>query len=256
LKFFNWVSNFLMSLSIVVVICITAAQVVCFDNNWYHEEFKKYNVYETVQMEKTELNRVSERIIGYLQGSEKELQVSAIVNGKTREFFNQQEIDHMADVKVLFDKLLFVRNVSLTIFMITGIYYLFARRVGMQMLDYMPVCFGIIGMIMLLGVVVGYILMTFNFSGMFTTFHEMLFTNDLWILDPSTSLLINILPEGFFADSALRIGKYFGIVAIASVFLFPILSYMKSNYEKCSAEAKANMEKQKAKDRGKIYVDL
>ena len=256
MKIFNWVSNFLMSLSIVVVVCITAAQMVCFDNDWYHEEFKKHNVYETVNMEKAELNRVSEKMIAYLQGAEEEIQVSAIVDGKTREFFNEKEIQHMADVKVLFDKLLFARNVALCVFMITGIYYLFARRVGMQMLDYMPVCFGIIGIIMLLALVVGFMLMTFNFTGMFTKFHELLFTNDLWILDPSTSLLINILPEGFFEDSAMKIGKYFGIIALASVFLFPILSYMKRNYEECSAEAKANMEKAKAKDRGKIYVDM
>ena len=207
-------------------------------------------------MEKAELNKVVEKITGYLQGTEEELQVSAIVNNKTQEFFNEQEIKHMEDVKELFGQLIFARNIALFVFMITGIYYLFAKRVGMQMLDYMPVCFAIIGMLLMLALVAGFAVVTFNFTGAFTAFHEMLFTNDLWILDPSTSLLINILPEGFFVDAAMQIGKYFGIVAIACIFLFPILSYMKRNYEECSAQAKANMEKEKAKRDGKIYVEM
>ena len=40
-------------------------------------------------------------------------------------------------------------------------------------------------------------------------------TNDLWILDPSTDLLINIVPEPFFVDTAFRIAVTYGISVIA-----------------------------------------
>jgi integral membrane protein (TIGR01906 family) len=45
-----------------------------------------------------------------------------------------------------------------------------------------------------------------DFTAAFTVFHEIFFRNDLWILDPRTSLLIQIVPEPFFMDIALRIG--------------------------------------------------
>ena len=42
-------------------------------------------------------------------------------------------------------------------------------------------------------------------------FHHIFFDNDLWILDPSTDLLINIVPEPFFMDTAGRIALTFGL---------------------------------------------
>ena len=49
-----------------------------------------------------------------------------------------------------------------------------------------------------------------DFTAVFTKFHELLFNNDLWLLDPETDYMIRILPEGFFLDMTLRIGKIFG----------------------------------------------
>jgi integral membrane protein (TIGR01906 family) len=43
-----------------------------------------------------------------------------------------------------------------------------------------------------------------NFNYVFTVFHEILFTNDLWLLDPRTDNLIRMMPEGLFMDIALR----------------------------------------------------
>lgn len=47
-----------------------------------------------------------------------------------------------------------------------------------------------------------------DFSSAFTFFHELLFTNDLWLLDPRTDLLIRICPSSMFAGMGLRIGLY------------------------------------------------
>lgn len=53
-----------------------------------------------------------------------------------------------------------------------------------------------------------------DFSKYFVVFHKIFFSNDLWILDPSTDMLINIVPEPFFMDTALRIGITFGIITV------------------------------------------
>lgn len=62
-----------------------------------------------------------------------------------------------------------------------------------------------------------------NFTKYFIMFHHMFFTNDLWILDPTTDMLINIVPEGFFMDTAGRIAFLFGAL---SLILFGICLIM------------------------------
>ena len=51
----------------------------------------------------------------------------------------------------------------------------------------------------------------------FVIFHHIFFNNDLWLLDPATDLLINIVPEPFFVDTASYIALVFGI-SVAVIF--------------------------------------
>ena len=54
-----------------------------------------------------------------------------------------------------------------------------------------------------------------DFTKYFIVFHKIFFNNDLWVLDPRTDMLINIVPEGFFFDTAARIALVFaGIVMV------------------------------------------
>ena len=47
-----------------------------------------------------------------------------------------------------------------------------------------------------------------DFDSAFTFFHRLLFTNDLWLLDPRTDLLIRICPESMFMAMGLRVGLW------------------------------------------------
>lgn len=53
-----------------------------------------------------------------------------------------------------------------------------------------------------------------DFSKYFVVFHKIFFSNDLWILDPRTDMLINIVPEGFFFDTAARIALVFAVIVV------------------------------------------
>ena len=52
-------------------------------------------------------------------------------------------------------------------------------------------------------------LMLTNFNKYFIQFHLIFFDNDDWILDERVDRLINIVPEGFFSDTAFWIGGVF-----------------------------------------------
>jgi integral membrane protein (TIGR01906 family) len=44
-----------------------------------------------------------------------------------------------------------------------------------------------------------------DFDGLFTAFHRIAFTNDGWLLDPRTDLLIRLMPTELFIRLAARI---------------------------------------------------
>ncbi len=66
-----------------------------------------------------------------------------------------------------------------------------------------------------------------NFEKSFIAFHEIMFSNDYWIFDPSLDPVINILPEEFFYHAGLMI---LGGIFIASIVLY--ISYKYFNKRK------------------------
>ena len=43
-----------------------------------------------------------------------------------------------------------------------------------------------------------------DFDGLFITFHRVAFTNELWLLNPRTDLLIRLMPEAMFVDLGVK----------------------------------------------------
>ena len=64
-----------------------------------------------------------------------------------------------------------------------------------------------------LGLILG-VVIVLNFQGFFVLFHEIFFRNDLWLLDPRESILINMVPEPFFMAVAWQI-----LLLAAAIFL-------------------------------------
>jgi integral membrane protein (TIGR01906 family) len=68
-------------------------------------------------------------------------------------------------------------------------------------------------LVMMLGV-----LALIDFNWLFTQFHLLSFTNDLWLLDPATDYLIMLFPEGFWSDAVIVIFALMVILALAVGF--------------------------------------
>lgn len=56
-----------------------------------------------------------------------------------------------------------------------------------------------------------------NFEKSFVIFHELMFSNDYWIFDPSLDPVINMLPETFFFHA--------GLMIIILIFISSVVSY-------------------------------
>ena len=66
-----------------------------------------------------------------------------------------------------------------------------------------------------------------DFSAAFTKFHEIFFTNDLWLFDPAEDYMIRMLPEGLFSDMVIRIGVLF-IAGLAVLLIISMIWRKKS----------------------------
>ncbi len=233
MKTLYYIPALLAAFTLIMILLVTSVEaVVYWTPGYFEKEYEKHQVLDDVHMEMDELLAVTEHMMDYLRGEEEELQTTAVVGGVERNFFSGRELAHMVDVKNLFLGALSLRRISIIIFAASAA--LLGARKCMKILFR--------GILLGTGAFLGIICLVFavvstDFTKYFTLFHRIFFDNNLWILDPDTDLLINIVPEPFFIDTAVRIGILFGIsltaVLAACVFL---VRKQKAQDRRCPAE--------------------
>lgn len=146
-------------------------------------------------------------ITAYLSGREPQLTVRAS-DGTERPGFSEKELQHMLDVRGIVRGLDVFRYVSGVLALIGfGLGWLSGHRQGKReealrsMLKGAAMGTGALFALVLALAVWGAV----NFTGLFVTFHRVMFSNDLWLLDPDRDLLIMLMPTGFFIWYARQI---------------------------------------------------
>lgn len=206
---------------LVLALLITSFQIAIYgdpDYAFYEREYEKYDVTDSLGMEMEDVMDVTEKMMDYLIGERPELSVITEVEGQTQDFFNEQDRLHMADVKNLF-----LGGLSLRWWLLGGAAVLIILLVILKgdWKRILPKAYFIaLGIFLALTVVLG-LLIASDFTKYFTIFHEIFFTNDLWLFDPATDYMIRMLPEGFFYDMVMRIGGVFigSLLILLIVFL-------------------------------------
>ena len=218
MKLLHNVLGILCGFALMIILLITSIEAVTYwTPGYYEKEYAKYGVLNDVHMEMDDLLDVTDEMMAYLRGSREDLHVPTIVDGQPREFFNDREIAHMEDVRGLFLGGLALRRICLVVCVV--------------MLLFKMICIGSALFFAVLAVLAGII--STDFNQYFIMFHHIFFNNDLWMLNPDTDLLINIVPEPFFMDTAARIAMTYG-VSVLTVFAicFIILYYYRKKQEK------------------------
>ena len=218
-------------IAMLIILLISSFEIGAYsDFGWYEKEYAKYNVLDDLEMEMSDAMQVTKEMMSYLRGNRADLVVETKVDGEEREFFNDREKAHMVDVKNLFIGGLWLRRGAILILAISFLVLIKTKADWKRLL---PKSFLItIGSFVGITLAAGVLFMT-DFHRYFMIFHEIFFTNDLWLLDPDTDLLIRMLPEGFFLDMVKRIGLIFlilmVIVLVISVVILKLRSIRKTN---------------------------
>lgn len=211
-------SKILFAVFLPLAILLTILQYYSYNEDFYMEEFKKYDIENVTKMSYEDLNKTANKLISYMKDDEKDLNIEAVINGEMTEVFGQREKQHMVDVKELFVKGHIVRYVSFALVLIAVIIIVLYSRSRKRDIYQAVLWAGIVPIIFM---IVLFILVKIDFHKYFTYFHKIFFTNDLWLLNPKTDVLIQMLPLEFFIDISTKIISWFlGISIMMTIIAF------------------------------------
>ena len=212
---------FIAMFCVIIAMLITSFQIAIYgdpDYRFYQKEYEKYQVTESLYMDMEDVMEVTSYMMDYLIGKEEVLSIETEVGGRTQDFFNEQDRLHMEDVKNLFLGGLKLRTVMLLVAAVLVLFLILTKAELKKMLT--GAYFAALGVfaVLIAGLLVSFAV---DFTASFTVFHEIFFTNDLWMFDPAEDYMIRMLPEGFFYDMVMRIGAFFvgGLVLLFAVMM-------------------------------------
>jgi len=198
------------------VILFTVAAAVCGiagNGGLMASEMRKQAPPETTGLPEAEYAAVGQMTADYLTGRTEVFQHTfSDADGTIYQCFQPHEAEHMADCRKLI-------RLAMALAGISGVAVLGILLEGLLMPGRRKgIARGVITGLKSAGVA-GTVLLTWgliDFDGLFTAFHRIAFTNDGWLLDPKTDLLIRLMPTGFFTALAVRVLLWAAAAAIAA----------------------------------------
>lgn len=181
------------------VIFVSGIEAAVFDKAFYMDQMEKNQVTQNTGIYPPDMEQVVDEIINYLKGTREDFDIKARlapenaknVNGSVS-IFNEKEITHMDDVRDLLLSVLGLRDAAMILALIAFLILLkYNWKAIIKALFYGSAIF----LVLLLVIGSSFV---FNFNDSFILFHQLFFSNDLWLMDPSTDRLIWIVPEPFF----------------------------------------------------------
>jgi len=210
------------ALLLIAVILLTAVEFRAFDLNFFEAEYKKLGTTQTIGISEEDLMNTTVQLLAYIKGERSDLNIEAEIKGKKRQVFNQREIDHMVDVQKLYKNAYLFRTqaVVILVFLLGLLIALTGSRFPkVWATGYL---FGTGLFALFVGVVASEIQK--DFYNFWNNFHYIIFTNDLWLLDPQKDILIQMVPEQFFFDLVVKIlltaGVAVAVLALLAVGIF------------------------------------
>ena len=150
-----------------------------------------------------------EQTMKYLNGREDDL-VFPSFEGGTDVLMTERGIAHMVDVRNLYDAGRIIMATAVVLAAISGIYLWDKKQFysTLRKLWIFPLVFvGTITTAMLI-----------NFSWAFRKFHELLFSNDLWLLSWEDPLIV-MLPNAFFYFTAITIVVLIVLFHVGTIYV-------------------------------------
>ena len=205
----------ILSFSLMFIALITSIEAAAYsDFSFYEKEYNKYAVTRFVDISMPDLMNVTVDMMHYLNGNKDTLtDVEATIKDVPgTPFFNEREVAHMKDVRGLFIGAVHIRNLLIVVSIICIISAKLLKGSTSRFISNV-LLYGTLISLAVAGMLI--FIISGEFEKYFILFYNILFNNDLWMLNPATDNLINIVPEGFFVDMTKRI-----VIIFSSYIIF------------------------------------
>lgn len=213
----------IISIMVIYILFVSCINIFAFNRNFYNIEYNSLNTAQNLGMSETSLYVATDTLLDYLQDYRDNIDVKVEVNDREREVFDEREKAHMIDVKYLYQDALMIRNVMLIIAIALALFiYYDNKKEFKEVMTYAYIRVSIMFLFALSALILYAIS---DFTTFWTNFHKVFFSNDLWLLNPNTSIMINMFPETFFYHLVFAI-------AISFVFALIILFVYSVRYQK------------------------
>jgi integral membrane protein (TIGR01906 family) len=207
------------------------------DTGFYRHGFREYHADQVTGVSMADLDRAAGEIVSYFEDDSTTLRVIVSQDGQETSLFNARETEHMKDVKKLMRFLYRANEVSLAVVLAYVVcVFLWARERSLRTLAVQSI--GGVGLGFAVVAVIGGFALT-GFDAAWTRFHEIVFNNDLWLLNPATDHLIQMFPEGFWQESTVIVGALTLLEAAAIVV--GALAYLIASRPKPAPEARPGL---------------
>ena len=214
IQFLIVIENFSLFISGILVIIFYN----CFNLNFYKNFYQKENLAPKIGTTYEELIKNTTNLLDYLNHK-------AMLN---LDWYTDKDILHMQDVRTLYSlsyKTMIFFIVVFTISTILLIILCKKRTIFYITNTFNKVLLAFIIVIGILSCIISY-----NFTSFWIKFHQLLFSNDLWLLSPDESNLIQMVPEEFFISLITTIILHIFMLFISLFILNTIVKKrMKNN---------------------------
>lgn len=222
-KYIKVVLLVIVTLAILLYSLTGSINKVTYDVDYYKEYSIENDVKSDAGISQDKLEETYNSLITYIDKGDTSL---------IEPYFNDKEVSHMVDVHKLFNlnDTIYIGSVFILIAFALFIIWQILKKNIDSIQQIKNINFILKSILIIAGIVIVVVfIMSFDFNRAFIKFHQLFFTNDLWILDPTTDLMIRMLPQDYFMSLAIRI--FFNFVLNLGLILI-ILQGLKSYFER------------------------
>lgn len=193
------VCGVILCASLVVLASLLSLQDVALDVRVWQSLWDRFDVGTQTNMSREDLARAGVALLAYFRGEAGNPQMTVTIEGTERPLYGEREIRHLEDVRQLYRKGLSLRNVTCVLVPIV-FYGSFAlgKKAGTSFRRYLGLVILTAGVFLLILALALAAPAVIDFSEFWTGFHNLSFSNELWLLDPGTEWLIKMFPLEFF----------------------------------------------------------
>lgn len=211
--------SIVFSILLILSMLLTSIEIISFNKDFYRSQYTKNGTAHVIGVEENELLHVTDEFFSYLKDRRQDLNIKWSHGDN---IFGEREIDHMKDVKQLFSYGFQLRNIA---FLLAAILIaILAATCPKIWLKYLSFSFILVSVIVIILAIFMAIGIYKDFDLIWDKFHHIFFSNDLWLLDPNTDVLIVMMPSNFFVDMIKAIAATFfagmGAMLVFSIYLY------------------------------------